>query len=100
FTCAVNPTVTMYECGTSATCASPTTIGTVTITVAGQAFAGTVSAATITAGDYIGWAVSAGTCTSLDLSATAQIHTNKRIKMARYLVANGPMQTTAAFAAV
>lgn len=76
FTCAVNPTVTMFECGTSSTCASPTTIGTVTITAAGQAFTGTVSSAAVTAGDFIGWSVSAGTCTSLDLSATAQIHSN------------------------
>lgn len=76
FTCSVNPVVTLYECGTSATCASPTTIGSVTITAAGQAFDGTVSAGAVAAGDYIGWAISAGTCTSLDLAATAELTVN------------------------
>jgi hypothetical protein len=75
-TCTTNPTVTFFECGTSATCASPVTIGSVTITAAGQAFDGTVSAAAITAGDYVGWAITAGACASLDLGATAQIHAN------------------------
>jgi hypothetical protein len=75
-TCTTNPTITMYECGTSSTCASPTTIGSVTVTATGQAFDGTVSNSAITAGDYIGWAISAGACASLDIGATAQIHTN------------------------
>lgn len=76
FTCGTNPTITLFECGTSATCAAPTTVGTVTVTASGQAFTGTVSNPAITAGDYIGWGVTAGVCTSLDLSATAQVHTN------------------------
>lgn len=77
FSCVANPTITMYECGTSATCASsPVTIGTVTVTAAGQAFVGTVSNSAITAGDYIGWAMTAGTCASIDISANAQIHSN------------------------
>lgn len=77
FTCVGNPTVTMYECGTSATCASsPVTIGTVTVTAAGTVVDGTVSAPAITAGDYVAWAISAGTCTSLDISAVAQVHAN------------------------
>ena len=74
FSCVSNPTVTMYECGTSSTCASPTTIGTVTVTASGQAFTGTVSSPTVTAGDYIGWAITAGTCTGIDLAVTAQMH--------------------------
>lgn len=76
FSCVANPTVTMYECGTSTTCAGPTTIGSVTVTAAGTATVGTVSSAAVTAGDYIGWAITAGTCTSLDLSVTAQAHSN------------------------
>jgi hypothetical protein len=76
FTCAGNPTITFYECGTSATCASPTTIGSVTVTAGGQVFDGTVNNAAITAGDYVAWAISAGTCTALDISATAQAHSN------------------------
>lgn len=76
FSCVSNPTITMYECGTSSTCTSPTTIGTVTVTAAGQAFNGTVSAASITAGDYIGFSFTAGTCASIDIAVTAQIHSN------------------------
>lgn len=76
FSCVSNPTVTLYECGTSATCAAPTTIGTVTVTAAGTRTTGTVSSPAIAAGDSIGWAITAGTCTSLDISAVAQVHSN------------------------
>ena len=77
FTCTGNPTVTMYECGTSTTCASsPTTIGSITVTAAGTVVDGTVSSPTITAGDYVAFAISAGTCASLDIQMTAQIHQN------------------------
>jgi hypothetical protein len=77
FTCAGNPTITLYECGTDTTCASsPTTIGSVTVTAAGTAIDGTVSNPAITAGDYVAWAISSGTCTTLDVSATAQVHAN------------------------
>jgi hypothetical protein len=76
-TCTVNPTITFYECGTSATCAvSPTTIGSVTVTAAGTAVDGTVSNPTITAGDYVAWAVTAGSCAALDVAAFAQVHAN------------------------
>lgn len=76
FTCTGNPTVTLYECGTSATCASPTAIASATVTASGQAFDGTITSAAITAGDYVAWAISAGTCASIDISATAQVHAN------------------------
>lgn len=77
FTCVSNPTITLYECGTDASCVtSPVTIGSATVTAAGTAVTGTVSAAAITAGDFIAWAISAGTCTSLDISANAQVHAN------------------------
>lgn len=76
FTCSVNPTVTLYECGTSTTCATPTTIGSVTVTATGTATVGTISSSAITAGDYVGFAVSAGACTVLSLSVKAQIHSN------------------------
>jgi hypothetical protein len=77
FTCSVNPVVTVYECGTSATCAvSPTTLGAATVTASGQAFSATVSSPAITAGDYVAFAVSAGTCTVLDISANVQLHAN------------------------
>jgi hypothetical protein len=76
FTCTGNPTVTLYECGTSTTCASPTTIGSATVTAAGTLVDGSISAAAIAAGDYVGWAVSAGTCTALNIAGTAQAHAN------------------------
>lgn len=77
FTCVSNPTVTLYECGTDVNCAtSPTTIGSATVTTTGVAVAATVSAPAIVAGDYVAWAISAGTCTSLDISATSQLHSN------------------------
>lgn len=77
FSCVSNPTVTMYECGTDVNCAtSPTTIGTVTLTAAGAAVDGTISNAAIAAGHYVAWAMSAGTCASIDLATTAQIHAN------------------------
>lgn len=75
-TCVTNPTISFYECGTSTTCATPTTIASVQVTAAGTATPATISSSAITAGDYIGWAISAGTCTSLDIAATAQIHSN------------------------
>lgn len=76
FSCVANPTITMYECGASTTCNSPTTIGTVTVTTAGTAVTGTINNAAIAAGDYVGWAITAGTCASIDISGTAQIHSN------------------------
>jgi hypothetical protein len=76
FTCATNPTITMFECGTSTTCATPTTIGTATVTAASTVVDGTVSSSAITAGDYIAFAITAGVCTSLDITMTAQTHQN------------------------
>lgn len=76
FSCTGNPTVTMYECGTSTTCATPTTISAVTVTAASTVVDGTVSSSAITAGDYVAFAISAGTCISLDVQLTAQVHAN------------------------
>lgn len=75
-TCSPNPTITMYNCGASTTCSGPTTIGTVTITTSGTVVNGSVSNSAIAAGDYIAWAITAGTCVALNLAATAQIHSN------------------------
>lgn len=76
FSCVANPTITMYECGTSTTCAAPTTIGTVTVTAAGTRTDGTVSNPAIAAGDSVAWAMTAGTCASVDISANAEVTTN------------------------
>ncbi len=75
-TCTTNPTIALLECGTSTTCASPTTIGSVQITAAGTATVATVSSASITAGDYIAAEITAGACTVSDAVITAQIHSN------------------------
>jgi len=69
-TCTTNPTITFLECGTSATCASPTTIGTVTVTAANAIVNGTVSSTTVNSGDYVVGEVTAGACATLsNLSA-------------------------------
>lgn len=76
FSCVGNPTITMYECGTSTTCGTPTTIGSAVVTASGTVVDGTISSSAITAGDYVAFAVSAGTCASLDIQITAQVHQN------------------------
>jgi hypothetical protein len=74
-TCIGNPIVTFYECGTDATCASPTGIAAALLTGTGQGFAASaISNQTISATHYTAWAVSSGTCTALDLQAKAQVH--------------------------
>lgn len=77
FTCSVNPQITIFECGTSTTCAaSPVSMATATITAAGTVVDGSVTSASITAGDYVAFALTAGTCSALDIQATAQTHQN------------------------
>lgn len=77
FSCVSNPTITLTNCHTDTSCATtPTSIGTVTVTAAGQAFDGTITNAAILAGEYLAWSITAGTCASVDISATAQIHAN------------------------
>ncbi len=77
FTCSVTAVITMYECGTSPTCAAPIVIGGVGINAAGTAVsAQTLSSTAISAGDYTAWEFSAGTCTALDAMAKAQVHSN------------------------
>lgn len=73
FTCTTNPTITLFSCGTSTTCASPVTIGTVTVTAAGTVVDGAITAANaaVPGGTYIAWATSAGACTVLDITGTA-----------------------------
>jgi hypothetical protein len=74
--CSVKPTVTLYECGTSSTCANPVIIGSATVSATGTVVDGTVLNTAIAAGDYVAWALSAGTCSGLSISATAQLHSN------------------------
>lgn len=76
FSCVSNPTVTVFECGTDGSCATPTTIGTVTLTTAGTVVDGTINNAAIGAGHYVAFSETAGTCASSDISVTVQIHAN------------------------
>ena len=73
FTCSVNPTFTLYDCGTSigACTAGRTALANVTLTAANTPVLGTVTQAAIAAGHY--WAVetSAGTCTVLTALGSA-----------------------------
>ncbi len=71
FTCSVNPVVTLEDCGTSTTCASPTALGSVTLTAANTIIDGTITSATITSGHYVAWLTTAGTCTSLSVSGSS-----------------------------
>jgi hypothetical protein len=73
FTCTGNPIVQLLECGTSTTCASPTNIGSVTLTAAGTATPATVSSAAIAPGDYVAGRIASGTCTALDVTVSAEM---------------------------
>lgn len=68
-TCTTNPTITIYECGVSSTCASPTTLGTVAITATGTLFTGTITNTAIAAGDWLAFAITAGACISANINA-------------------------------
>lgn len=75
FTCSVNPTISLQECGTSATCSSPTTLASATLTAADTAVSATpVLGTKISQGDYVAWQITAGTCTALDVKADASVH--------------------------
>lgn len=75
-TCVTPPTIALLECGSSTTCATPTTIGSVQVVATGTATPATVSSSAIVAGDYVAWEMTAGTCTSVNVSGSSQIHAN------------------------
>lgn len=76
FTCSANPVVQLLECGTSFTCATPVTIGSVTLTAAATGTTGTISSPLITAGDLIAARILSGTCTAINLSVGAELQEN------------------------
>lgn len=77
FTCSVNPVITLEDCGTSAgTCATPTALGSVTLTAANTLTGGSITSATLTSGHYLAWETTAGTCTALNISASAEFRMN------------------------
>jgi hypothetical protein len=77
FTCTINPTFTLEDCGTSAgTCSSPTALANVTVTAAGTSVSGSITSATLTAGHYLVWKTTAGHCTVLNFNASAEYRMN------------------------
>jgi hypothetical protein len=77
WTCSTSPQVNLWECGVSTTCASsPVQMGNVTVGTSGSAFTGTVSSPAITAGDFVAFSVTPGTCSLLDIQVGVQIHAN------------------------
>jgi hypothetical protein len=79
YSCSAAPTITLYDCGTSTTCGagSRTAIGTIVFAGSnGTATDGTITHSGIAAGDYVAWATTAGTCTTLNFQVHAQVHTN------------------------
>lgn len=73
FTCTTNPTLTLEDCGTSAgTCSSPTALASVTLTAANTVTAGTITSATLTGGHYFVVETTAGACTILNATGSAE----------------------------
>lgn len=72
FTCSVNPQFTLYDCGTSAGACTTgrTALANVTLTAANTGTNGSITSATLAAGHYWAWEVSAGTCTALTANGT------------------------------
>lgn len=71
----VTVTPTLFECGTSTTCASsPITIGSGAVTAANTATPITVSSSAIAAGDYIAVELTAGTLTSVAVNLNVEMH--------------------------
>ncbi|HTX41512.1 MAG TPA: hypothetical protein VMD25_06765, partial [Acidobacteriaceae bacterium] len=70
FRCSLRPTFTLEDCGTSATCSSATPLGSVTLDAANTIARGAASG-TLTSGHFLAWRVTAGSCTSLQIQASA-----------------------------
>lgn len=72
FTCSVNPTLTLYDCGTtSSSCSTGTAIGSVTLTASNTPVTGSFTAYSLPISHYWAWLLTAGTCTALNASGTA-----------------------------
>lgn len=63
--CSPNPKITFLDCGSSATCASPVTIGSCTATSANTVTNGTINNAAIASGDLVVGELTAGSCVGL-----------------------------------
>ncbi len=70
FRCSARPTFTLEDCGTSTSCSSPTPLGSVTLTAANTITKSAASAA-LTSGHYLVWRLTAGSCSELQIQASA-----------------------------
>jgi hypothetical protein len=71
FTCSVNPTITLEDCGIGGgACSSPTAKATVTLSGANNITSGGISSGALTSGHVMAWMITAGTCTALQVSAS------------------------------
>jgi hypothetical protein len=75
FTCVANPTLKLLDCGTSAgACTSgTTTLATCTITAANTLTTCTINNASIASGHFWAWEITAGTCTALNATGSAEL---------------------------
>lgn len=72
FTCTGNPTLTLFDCGTSSSsCSSGTSIGTATLTGANSIVTGSFTPYALALSHYWAWLVTSGTCTALNATGTA-----------------------------
>jgi hypothetical protein len=74
FACTTNPTFLVWDCGTSATCASPTILASVTLTTANTITDGTISIPGLTGGHYLSMQYTTGACTSLSVQGSVAYH--------------------------
>lgn len=70
----VTVTPSVFECGTSTTCATPTTIGSGAVTTANTATPITVASAAVASGDYVAVELTAGTITSVAVNVQVAMH--------------------------
>jgi hypothetical protein len=75
FNCSTSPVVNLVDCGTSNSCSvGIVTIASITVTTPNLATIATVITPNVTGGDFIGWSVSPGVCSTVNLQGSASIH--------------------------
>jgi len=62
--CTTSPVFTFYDCGTSATCGSPTTIGSCTPAMVNTIVTATPSTSTVNTGDFVVGKITSATCSN------------------------------------
>jgi ABC-type proline/glycine betaine transport system substrate-binding protein len=78
FSCTVTPVLNLVDCGTSTSCtgAGIVTIASINVTPANTAIAATIITPAVTGGDFVGWSVSPGICSTINVQGSASIHAN------------------------